>query len=322
MGIAVADLTFIGSDLERPESVLVTSTDVFAADHVCGVTRVGGERIPLRDVPEGFLPNGIALTQAGEFLIANLGDEGGIWRIDADRRLHPFLLEVNGRQLRNSNFVGYDDLGRLWVSVCTQQRPRAKAFDRYTADGYIVLVDEHGARIVAEGLGFANECRVDPTGNWLYVNETMSRVLSRFPIEIVDGRARLGSKEQVYTFTDGDFPDGLNFDVEGGVWVACVVSNRVVRIDSTGRREVILEDADPLLIAEAEQKWAIDELSDAALRAGLTRTLHNVSCIAFGGDDMKTVYLGSLAGKRLATFRAEIAGARPAHWHLESVISR
>ncbi|WP_167772637.1 SMP-30/gluconolactonase/LRE family protein [Ramlibacter henchirensis] len=318
MGITVADLAFVGSDLERPESVLVTSSDVFAADHVCGVVRVDGERTPLRDVPEGFLPNGIALTQAGEFLIANLGDEGGVWRIDADHRLHPFLLEVNGRQLRNCNFVGYDDVGRLWVSVCTQQRPRMKAFNRHVADGYIVLVDEHGARIVAEGLGFANECRVDPTGNWLYVNESTSRVLSRFPIENVDGRARLGLKEQVYTFTDGDFPDGLNFDVEGGVWVACVVSNRVVRIDLAGRREVILDDADPLLVAEAEQKWTIDGLDDAVARAGLTRTLHNVSCVAFGGDDMKTVYLGSLAGKRLATFRAEIAGARPAHWQFRS----
>ncbi|MGY3080229.1 streptogramin lyase [Bradyrhizobium sp. LM6.10] len=67
MGITVADLAFVGSDLERPESVLVTSTDVFAADHICGVTRLGGARTPLHDAPEGFLPNGIALTPNGEF---------------------------------------------------------------------------------------------------------------------------------------------------------------------------------------------------------------------------------------------------------------
>ncbi|MGY3410907.1 sugar lactone lactonase YvrE [Bradyrhizobium sp. GM5.1] len=282
MGITVADLAFVGSDLERPESVLVTSTDVFAADHICGVTRLGGARTPLHDVPEGFLPNGIALTPTGEFLIANLGDEGGVWRIDADHRLHPFLLEVDGRRLRNCNFVSFDDSGRLWVSVCTQQRPRARAFNQYTADGYIVLIDGQGARIVAEGLGFANECRADPTGKWLYVNESTSRLLSRFPIEIVDGRTSLGSKEVVYAFTDGDFPDGLNFDVDGGVWVACVLSNRVVRIDLAGRREVILEDADPWLIAEAEEKWQADQHSDAVARAGLTRCLHNVSCVAFG----------------------------------------
>lgn len=320
MGITVADLAFVGSDLERPESVLVTSTDVFAADHICGVTRLGGARIPLHDVPEGFLPNGIALTPSGEFLIANLGDEGGVWRIDADHHLHPFLLEVDGRRLRNCNFVGFDDSGRLWISVCTQQRPRARAFNQYTADGYIVLIDGQGARIVAEGLGFANECRADPTGKWLYVNESTSRLLSRFPIEIVDGRTSLGSKEVVYAFTDGDFPDGLNFDVDGGVWVACVLSNRVVRIDLAGRREVILEDADPWLIAEAEEKWEADQHSDAVVRAGLTRCLHNVSCVAFGGADLKTVYLGSLAGKKLATFRSGIAGARPVHWNYTSAI--
>ena len=33
-----------------------------------------------------------------------------------------------------------------------------------------------------------------------------------------------------------------------------------------------------------------------------------------GGPDLKTVYLGSLFGTRVATFRSPIAGAKPVQW--------
>jgi hypothetical protein len=36
--------------------------------------------------------------------------------------------------------------------------------------------------------------------------------------------------------------------------------------------------------------------------------------VTFGGSDLKTVYLGSLFGARIATFRSPVAGAEPPHW--------
>ena len=39
--------------------------------------------------------------------------------------------------------------------------------------------DAKGAHIVADGIGFTNECRVDPTGKWLYVNETTAKRVSQ-----------------------------------------------------------------------------------------------------------------------------------------------
>ncbi len=50
------------------------------------------------------------------------------------------------------------------------------------ADGFIVCKDKHGTRIVADGLGFTNEAKVDPSGRWLYVNETFGKRTSRFSI--------------------------------------------------------------------------------------------------------------------------------------------
>ena len=316
MKIDLSLITYVGDDLNRPESVIATAKgELFVSDHACGVYELGKPKKKLEGVPQGFLTNGIALTPEREFLVANLGTTcgGGIWRIDRQHRLTPVLMEVDGVPLTSTNFVTIDAVGRTWISMSTRLVPRELAFHGDTADGFIAVRDERGSRIVADGIAFTNECRVDPSGRWLYVNETYGRKLSRFPI-IGQSDWQLGPKEVVHSFTDGDFPDGLTFDSEGGVWVACVVSNRVVRVEENGNVSVVLEDPDAALIAIAESHYAKGVLSRGDIDSGGTRSLRNVSSIAFGGADLKTVYLGNLAGQRLATFQSPIAGAEPPHW--------
>ena len=316
MKIDLSSITYVGDGLNRPESVIATAKgELFVSDHVCGVHELGKPKRNLEGVPEGFLTNGIALTPEREFLVANLGTScgGGVWRIDRQHRLTPMLMEVDGVPLTSTNFVTIDASGRTWVSMSTRMVPRELAFNAKVADGFIAVLDQRGARIVADGIAFTNECRVDPSGRWLYVNETYGRKLSRFPILGQDDW-RLGPKEVVHSFTDGDFPDGLTFDSQGGVWVACVVSNRVVRIDADGKASVVLEDPDAELIASAEARYSKGSLSRGDIDSGGTRSLRNVSSVAFGGADLRTVYLGNLAGHRLATFKSPIAGAEPPHW--------
>ena len=316
MKIDLSSVTYVGEELNRPESVIATAKgEIFVSDHVCGVHQLGKPKKSLQGVPPGFLTNGIALTPEREFLVANLGTScgGGVWRIDRQHRLTPMLMEVDGVPLTSTNFVTIDASGRTWVSMSTRMVPRELAFNAEIADGFIAVLDRRGARIVADGIAFTNECRVDPSGRWLYVNETYGRRLSRFPILGQDDW-RLGPKEVVHSFTDGDFPDGLTFDAQGGVWVACVVSNRVVRIDANGNASVVLEDPDAALIASAEARYAQGSLSRGDIDSGGARSLRNVSSVAFGGADLRTVYLGNLAGDRLATFKSPIAGAVPPHW--------
>lgn len=316
--IELSELSYVGENLDRPESVVATAKgELFVSDHVCGVQQLGKPKRKLEGVPEGFMTNGIALTPEREFLVANLGTQcgGGVWKIDQQHRLTPLIMEVDGVPLTSANFVTIDAVGRTWISMSTRMVPRQLAFNHRTADGFIAVRDQRGTRIVADGIAFTNECRIDPTGRWLYVNETYGRKLSRFPV--IGGLSdwRLGPKEVVYSFTDGDFPDGLSFDAEGGVWVACVVSNRVVRIGLDGQVSVVLEEPDAALIASAEAQYAKGSLSGDDIASGGTRpALRNVSSVAFGGSDLKTVYLGNLAGNRLATFRSQVAGAEPPHW--------
>jgi SMP-30/Gluconolactonase/LRE-like region len=316
--IAVSELQFVGQDLARPECVVATARGaVFVSDKRGGITclRADGRREFIAGLGvDGFLPNGFALLPDRSFAVANIGHLGGAWRLMPDGELIPQVIEVKGMALPPTNFVHAEQQGgdlRLWVSVSTRHVPREQAFSREIADGYIVLKDRTDVRIVADGLGFTNETKVDPSGRWLYVNETIARRLSRFPIR--DG-GDLGARETVAEFGEGVFPDGFEFDAEGGIWVASVVSNRLLRIAPDGSQTVILEDADPEAVARAERHYTENRLSRADIDAGRDSVLGNLASVTFGGPDLQTVFLGSLFGERIATFRSPIAGAEPPHW--------
>ncbi|MCE3250062.1 MAG: hypothetical protein K0R41_3887 [Geminicoccaceae bacterium] len=316
--IDLADLRFVGQDLARPECVVATASgEVFVSDRRGGITRLradGGQELISGRGAAGFLPNGFSLLPDRSFAIANLGPEGGAWRMMPDGVLIPEVLEVEGMRLPATNFVHADHPAgelRLWISVSTRQVPREQAFRREVADGYIVVKDSKGARIVADGLGFTNENKIDPSGHFLYVNETMARRLSRFPI--LDGGS-LGPRATVAEFGAGTFPDGFEFDSEGGIWIASVVSNRLLRIAPDGSQTVVLEDSDPEVVAAVERKYQESGLARADIDAGRERTLANLASVAFGGPDLKTVHLGSLFGTRVPTFRSRVAGAEPPHW--------
>ena len=163
--IPLAAVTWIGEGLKRPECVLTTAKgEVFAGRPPRRHRRGRQAEADIVGAPPGFLPNGVAMTRDREFLIANLGPGGGVWRLDRDWRLFPHLFEADGELLRVCNFVGVDAQGNEWISVSTRAYPRELSFRPRHADGFIVRRDANGAHIVADGIGFTNECRVDPTG--------------------------------------------------------------------------------------------------------------------------------------------------------------
>lgn len=310
-------LGFVGTGLQRPECVLATRRGELFVSDLEGVAVIGPDgttrRVKARPAPDKFLPNGIALLPDRSLLIADLGLGGGVARLTLDGELTSWLSEVGGMALHPTNFVGLDHQGRFWITVSTHHVPREKVMGRGRGDGYIILKDARGARIVAEGLDFTNEAVPDPAGQYLYVNETLGRRLSRFPIR-QDG---LGPKEVVCEFEEGVWPDGLAHDAEGGVWVVSVISNRVLRVDpATGRAELFLEDADHEDVQRIEAHWRSGELLPRSmLDAGKKRLLGNASSLAFGGPDLRTLYIGTLFGERIAHLPAPVAGAVPPHWN-------
>jgi len=318
--ITLDTISFIGQGLSRPECVLATRRgDLYTADWRGGVAHLrpdGTQALyagTTNDLPEGARPNGIALDRDGTFLFANLGSEiGGLWRIDRQGQIRPVLTEIDGTSIPPSNFILRDREERQWLTVSTRLKPRSLDYRRSAKTGFIVLIDKRGARIVADGLGFTNECLVDPTGRWLYVNETYARRMARFPLA---AGGDLGAKEIVCEFGHGQYPDGMAFDTDGRLWVTSVISNQLIRVDpATGAMDVMLEDSDADHVAWVEEAYRTDALDRPHMDTMRSKRLRNISSIAFGGPDLRTGYLGCLLGDAIAVTRLPAAGVPPVHW--------
>jgi sugar lactone lactonase YvrE len=313
-GLTLEDVTFLGRGLRRPECLVTHASGViFASDWTGsgGVAIVGADgsvsRILAKRAAEDPLrPNGIALEPGGSFLVAHLGEEtGGLLRLFPDGEVEPVLVALDGEPLPPSNFPVIDRSGRVWLTISTRVRPRAKDYRSEASTGFIVLVDKTGARIVADGLGYANECALSADEKTLFVNETFARRVTRFAIE-ADGS--LSGRATVAEFGPGTFPDGLVLDAEDHLWVTSIVSNRVIRISPDGRSRAILEESDAGHLLEVERAFASGCMGRPHLDGSPARTLRNVSSLAFGGPALETAYLGCLLGDRIVAFEPGVRG--------------
>lgn len=315
----LATVRTVGRGLVRPECVLAClDGSLYTADWRGGVARTavdGTQALYAGALPGArpLRPNGVALRADGSFLVADLGEaEGGVFALGRDGTIEPFVVAVDGEPLPPTNYVALDAQGRVWITVSTRHRPRSRAYRPDVADGFVVVVDEAGARIVADGLGYTNEGQVSPDGAWFYVNETFGRRTSRFRIA-ADGS--LHDRELVASYGHGTFPDGLSFDAEGGLWITSIVSNRVIHVAPDGAQTLMLEDADRAHVDWVEAAFVAGSMGRPHLDQARGRVLRNVSSLAFGGPGLRTAYLGCLQGDALATFRSPVPGAVPVHWY-------
>lgn len=312
-------LSRCGLDLVRPECVLATASgEMYVSDFRGGVTciQADGQQLFMGGscAEVGTLKtNGFALLNDKSVLIAHLGDEyGGVFQIKPNGQIRPFLMEADGVALPPSNFVHLDHQGRIWITISTRLQPRALAYNSTVKDGFIVLFEQGRGRIVADGLGYTNECWVNPQGTKLYANATFSRELLCFDIA-VDGS--LSNQQIVTTFGEGTFPDGLNADIDGNFWVTSIVSNRVIKVNRDGEQEVYLEDSNDGHLDRVEQAFQSQSMGRNHLDNNPASQLKNISSLAFAGPKLDQLYLGCLLDTCIFSIRnSGIKGVAPAHW--------
>jgi sugar lactone lactonase YvrE len=315
-------LSFIGFGLSRPECLVTHRSGlIFAADWTGkgGVSIVspdgGVSRILARSDGRTLRPNGIALEPGGSFLIAHLGaDDGGLFRLHPDGRVEDVALHVAGVAFPPSNFPLLDSRSRIWLTVSTRVSPRADDYRATAQSGFIALIENGVARIVADGLGYANECALSADEQNLFVNETFARRLTRYDVA---ANGDLSNRVTVATFGAGTFPDGVALDCEGAAWVTSIVSNRVLKVAANGAISTVLEDSDPAHLAEVEIAYRSASMGRAHLDGARSRVLRNVSSLAFGGPALRTAYLGCLLDDRVPFFEAPATGALLRHYDFD-----
>ena len=322
------EITVVGRDLQRPECVLAEPDGtLWTADARGGVVRIDpdgrqeliAQRVDTRFAEAGgtaryttggTLPNGLAFDRNGDILIANFGTDA-IERMTRDGRSETLYRDLDGVPLGKTNFVLVDSRDRIWFTVTTRLEPWTRAVNGRTPDGYVGLVDEDGIRIVADGFVGTNEIRFDEAEEWLYVVESNARRISRIRVE-VDGSV---SAREVYGPPDlGAIPDGFAFDATGNLWITLVNADRLVAQTPDGDVLTLLDDGDHEKVTAWDRHFLAGTMTPEILSTPAGTLAPMMASVTFGGDDLRTVYLGSLMGTTVPSFRSPVPGLPVPHW--------
>ncbi len=323
-----ADIAWIGADLQRPECILAEPDgSLWSADARGGVVHIrldGSQRLVTQSLDpsfaaspdeetrftEGTLPNGLAFDADGSILISNFGTDR-LERMTRDGETSVVLDTIDGTPIGKVNFVLRDSRGRIWLTISTRIRNWMRAISPNIADGYVAVLDENGARIVADGFHFTNEIRFDAREEWLYVVETTARRITR--LRIGEG-ARIEEREIFGPTDTGGFIDGIAFDAYGNLWGTHVMSDRIFALTPQGEMRIILDDDRHEPSQRLYEAFARDEATPELMLACGGEIAPWFASVTFGGPDLRNLYIGSLRGTRIPWFRAPVAGLPMAHW--------
>lgn len=287
--LSLTDLRRVGKHLNRPEcSIAEPDGTLWVPDNTSAVVRLDTDGTQTKIGNVGGDPNGLAMDLDGSLFIANV-TTGNVDKLYRDGSSEVVISKINGKPILEAcNFTYFDSKGRLWVSISTRTHPRSKALTSPVADGFIILIDENEPRIVADGILFANEVRMDAREEYLYVAETTGGRITRF--RITDNGDLFG--REVYgpdPLVPGAHIDGICFDVEGNLWITELSRNALLILTPEGEVEVVLEDP-----------------------AG--EVMLFPTSLTFGGSDLKTLYIASLKMDHLLSFQSPVAGQPMYHW--------
>lgn len=218
-------------------------------------------------------PEGLAVDWDGNIWCG--GEEGEIYRIAADGSRIELMASTGGFTLG----MAFDQQGRLYTcdlkhAAVFRFDPGSGALDRFaTGDGNaqmrvpnvpvvdvrrncLYVSDSHHFQEAGPGvwrfdldtgagtlwydrpLRFANGMALSPDRDRLYVAETFARRVVRIPI---DSEGRAESAETLVQDVPA-LPDGLAFDVDGRLYIACYEPSRIYRADPVGRLELLIDD--------------------------------------------------------------------------------
>jgi gluconolactonase len=218
-------------------------------------------------VAEGFaFPEGVSVARDGSLFLVNCDDDR-IHRVTPSGQVSVFARvrgKGNGSKFRsNGTLVVCDYIARAIVEVDTSGRVRALAThdvdnepfsgpnDLVIArNGDLYFTSPQGSdkenpvgkvyhysaahkvtTIVAEGLAFPNGLSLNGEESALYIAETFYSRIWKF---VVLESGRLEAGRIFATIPGGHYPDGMDFDVEGNLYVAYFGSGNVVVLSPSG----------------------------------------------------------------------------------------
>ena len=218
----------VADGLDHPEGVAVGRD---------GTVYAGGERGQVYRVRDGVTEHyastggfalGLALDAGGTAFVCDAG-RAEVVRVTHSGEVTAYASGTAAARFAYPNFAVFDREGNLFVTDSGR-------YDR--VDGRIVLVRPDGATedLTPPLLHYPNG--IAKSGDWLYVAESNSGWVIRFPIE---SGPRLGPAE-LYAHLPGTVPDGLAFGESGTLYVGCYRPDAIYTVSPDRVVELLIAD--------------------------------------------------------------------------------
>ncbi len=260
--------------------------------HVCQLDRDGKSRIYRKDAGT----NGLLFDMRAR-LIACESDARRMTRTELDGKITVLTDRYEGKRYNTPNDLTLDSQGRIYFSDPRYgDRKGMEILDDKgrTIEGvYRIDPDNKVTRVIGRELERPNGLLVSADDRYLYVadnnndNASVARKLYRFDLK-KDGTVDLASRKLLYDWGKGRGPDGLKQDQKGRLYVAAG-----------------LNKPNPPFEPAEDVKGGIYVLSpEGKLLTFLPVPTDEVTNCAFGGDDLKTLYItggGTLYSIRTTT---------------------
>ncbi len=219
---------------------------------------------------EGFIL-GLACDAAANVYACNV-QERLVQRVAPNGSVAVVSSGTSQRPMQNPNYPVFHPSGDLYVSDSGVWDDNDGRIYRIRANGACELFSE-AARHFTNGMCLSRDAA------WLYVVESTLPGVTRIGLN-ADGSA--GEREIVATLPD-HVPDGVQFDEAGHLYISCYTPSRILRMEPSGRIDVLVEDPRHTLLASPTN-------------------------ISFGGGDRRDLLIASLGRWHLGRLRMDTPG--------------
>ncbi len=168
--------------------------------------------------------NGLAVTKDGTILACDFGI-GAILEISSAGEVNVLIPGYEGQVFNRPNDIIVTDAGEIYFTD-------PKSYGAKKTDGRLFHYDPAAEelQLVADSLAFPNGLGISPADHKLYVCESAKNHILRFDI---NDNGALTNKEIFIQLPGGD-PDGIEFDIQGNLYVAHFGSGNVFVISTNG----------------------------------------------------------------------------------------
>jgi gluconolactonase len=232
--VPLSEFEVLVDGLDHPEGVTWGPDGfIYAGGEAGQIYRVSLDGVVRQVGSTGGFILGLCLDQDSNVYACDSAN-AAIMRVTPDGQASAYFAGLDGRRLVSPNYPVFDRAGNLYFSESGE-------YHRDNGRLWVVHPGGKGEVLREDVNAFPNGLALDRDETFLYV------VLSSLP-----GIARVpltGGRLDVVAVLEKKVPDGIAFDAEGTIYVACYTPDEILRIAPDGQMQVLASDWERVVLA-------------------------------------------------------------------------